>query len=87
MKPLAILTLGLAITAAPALAQPDAQIRQQIIRESIASYPGACPCPYSTDRAGRRCGARSAYSRPGGYAPLCYPVDVSAEQVRAQRRR
>lgn len=63
-----LLSLG-----APAGAQTDVQ-RQ--IRQSIAAYPGSCPCPYSTDRAGRRCGARSAYSRPGGRAPLCYPADV-----------
>lgn len=49
---------------------------QRAIRQSIAAYPGSCPCPYSTDRAGRRCGARSAYSRPGGARPLCYPSDV-----------
>lgn len=73
---------------APALAQrSDAQIRQEIIRQSIAAYPGNCPCPYNTDRAGRRCGARSAYSRPGGYAPKCYPRDVSDAEVRAYRQR
>lgn len=70
-----------------ALAQTDAQIRQRLIRESIASYPSSCPCPYSVDRGGRRCGGRSAYSRPGGYAPLCYPADVSAEDVRRARGR
>jgi len=69
-----------------ALAQSDAQIRQRIIRESIAAYPGPCPCPYNIDRAGRSCGRRSAYSRPGGYAPICYPADVSAEDVAAWRR-
>ena len=71
---------------APALAQrSDAQIRRDIVRESIASYPSSCPCPYSTDRAGRRCGGRSAYSRPGGYSPKCYPSDVSDAEV-ARRR-
>ncbi len=78
----------LAAASAPALAQrSDAQIRRDIVRQSIASYPGSCPCPYSTDRAGRRCGARSAYSRPGGYAPRCHPGDVTAAEVAAQRRR
>ncbi len=67
------LAAGMLSLGAPANAQADAQ-RQ--IRQSIAAYPGSCPCPYSTDRAGRRCGARSAYSRPGGRAPLCYPADV-----------
>jgi hypothetical protein len=65
----------------------DAQIKQRIIQESIDSYPGNCPCPYNTDRAGRRCGARSAYNRPGGYAPKCFASDVLAAEVAAYRRR
>jgi len=69
-----------------AVAQSDAQIRQRIIRESIAAYPGSCPCPYNTDRAGRSCGRRSAYSRPGGYAPRCYAGDVGRAEVDAWRR-
>jgi hypothetical protein len=68
-----------------AAAQTDAQIKQRIVRESIASYAGSCPCPYNTDRAGRRCGARSAYTRPGGAAPICYASDVTPEMVRAAR--
>jgi choline dehydrogenase-like flavoprotein len=75
------------LVAAPAAAQTDAAIRQQIIRQSIASYPGNCPCPYNSDRAGRRCGGRSAYSRPGGQAPKCFPEDVSAAEVRAHKAR
>lgn len=67
--------------------QSDAQIKQRLIRESIASYSGSCPCPYNVDRAGRRCGARSAYSRPGGYAPICYASHVTPAQVRAARGR
>ncbi len=54
-----------------------------LIRESIASYPGSCPCEYSTDRGGRRCGRRSAHSKPGGYSPLCYPSDVTKEMIAA----
>jgi hypothetical protein len=30
-------------------------------------YTGNCPTPESIDAAGKRCGARSAASRPGGY--------------------
>lgn len=60
-------------------------IKQQIIEQSISSYPGNCPCPYSTMRNGRSCGKRSAYSRPGGYAPKCYPEDVSEGEVQAYR--
>jgi hypothetical protein len=61
---------------APAGAQSADAAAQRAIRQSIAAYSGSCPCPYSTDRAGRRCGARSAYSRPGGAAPLCFASDV-----------
>src|SRR5689334_25344945 len=62
--------------------ETDQQIRQKIIRESIAQYRGSCPCPYNVDRAGRSCGRRSAYSRPGGQQPLCYEKDVTDEMVR-----
>lgn len=37
-----------------------------------ASRSGSCDCPYDTDSAGRSCGSRSAYSRPGGASPICY---------------
>ena len=74
--------------AGPAQAQAsDASIRQQIIKASIASYSGSCPCPYNTDRAGRSCGRRSAYSRPGGEAPKCYASDITAAEVKAYRGR
>lgn len=63
----------------------DAQIKQLLIDESIAAYSGNCPCPYNTDRRGRSCGRRSAYSREGGEAPFCYAKDVSAEMVKAYR--
>jgi hypothetical protein len=59
----------------------DAEIRQLLIRRSISGYPGNCPCPYSLDRAGRRCGARSAHSKAGGYTPLCFPEDVTEEMI------
>jgi hypothetical protein len=64
----------------------DAEIAQQLIARSIAAYPGNCPCPYNMDRAGRRCGGRSAHSRAGGYAPLCFPDDVGADRIRAYRQ-
>jgi len=63
----------------------DAQIKQLLIDESIASYSGNCPCPYNRASNGSRCGRRSAYSREGGEAPLCYPKDVSAAMVKDYR--
>ena len=52
------------------------QTPEQMIRESIANYPGKCPCPYSLMSNGHKCGKRSAYSKPGGYQPLCYVSDI-----------
>ena len=60
-----------------------AQITKILMAQSQSRYSGSCPCPYYTDRAGRRCGGRSAYSRPGGASPLCYERDVSPAMIDA----
>ncbi len=75
-------------TAKPAKPQPktDAEIQQAIIDESIAAYSGSCPCPYNRDRAGRRCGKRSAYNRPGGASPVCFDSDVTPKMIEAYRK-
>lgn len=65
----------------------DEQVRRALIQQSIAAYAGNCPCPYNVDRAGRQCGRRSAYSKQGGYAPLCYPDDVTQEMIASYRNR
>ena len=49
---------------------------EEMIKESISNYPGKCPCPYSIMSNGKKCGKRSAYSKPGGYEPLCYFSDI-----------
>nr|WP_246753663.1 hypothetical protein [Dickeya oryzae] len=59
----------------------DNEIKQIIIEESIASYTGNCACPYNSASNGSRCGGRSAWSRKGGAAPVCYKDDVTKEQV------
>src|SRR5438445_9569234 len=70
------------LLAAPALAREplsDAQIRQAIIQDSIARYQSTghpCACPDNLARNGSRCGGRSAYNRPGGASPLCFPQDA-----------
>lgn len=71
----------------PVYAGNDDEIRQKIIADSIAHYPGNCPCPYNTDRAGRACGRRSAYVRAGGYATVCYPQDVTQDMIQTYRKR
>ena len=65
----------------PSAPMTDNRIRSLLIDQSLASYSGNCPCPYNVDRAGRRCGKRSAYSKPGGASPLCYASDVSPRMV------
>lgn len=63
----------------------DAAIIAKLIALDASSYSGNCRCPENTDRAGRRCDARSAHSRAGGRAPLCYPSDVSRGAIAAFR--
>ena len=80
------------LSACPALAREalsDAQVWQAIIEDSIARYQATghpCACPYNPARNGSRCGARSAYSRPGGASPLCFDRDVSDGMVADWRR-
>ena len=74
-------------SAAAAAGLSDEQIRQALIQQSLAAYPGNCACPYNVDRAGRQCGRRSAYSKQGGYAPLCYASDITPEMIASFRNR
>ncbi len=83
---LAILSAGLVLAREPL---SDAQVRQAIIQESIAAYKRTghpCACPFDLMRNGRQCGNVSAYSRPGGASPLCFPQDVSDGMVADWRR-
>ena len=68
----------------PAFALSDDEIKQLLVEESVLyylTYHGNCPCPYTLDRAGRRCGKRSAYSKPGGQDPLCYAADITDQMI------
>ncbi|WBM69635.1 hypothetical protein OH773_15860 [Buttiauxella sp. WJP83] len=76
----AVATLFSAVNPANASSSKD-EIKQQIIDASIESYPGNCPCPYNSMRNGRQCGGRSAWSKEGGYAPICYKKEVTDEMV------
>ena len=90
MKRFALTVFAMAVLLAPLAfgkEKSDKEIKQVLIKESIASYRGSCPCPYSVARNGSRCGKRSAYSRPGGASPLCYESDVTDEMVEAYRNR
>src|SRR5262245_42936410 len=61
----------------------DAAVATTIIKMSLDRYHshGPCACPYDTDRDGNSCGRRSAYSRPNGYAPICYATDVTPGMI------
>ena len=81
----AIIAAALTI-AAPSLtvAFSDDDARNAIIEQSRDAYHATghpCACPYDRARNGTMCGARSAYSRPGGASPKCYPTDVSAAEL------
>ena len=83
---LVLLFFALSGTAQAKPALTDEHIIQQIIQQSIAAYPGNCPCPYNLAVNGSRCGRRSAYSKPGGASPICYPEDVTPEMINRFRR-
>lgn len=65
-----------------------AAIAALIVAESRRAYytrGRPCACPDDRMRNGRSCGSRSAYSRPGGATPLCYPADVTAVMIKNHR--
>jgi hypothetical protein len=88
LQPICLGALAWTALCAPASAQrdSDADVRKTMIQESIASYRGTCPCPYNRAANGSSCGKRSAYSRPGGASPLCYPDDISQPMIDQYRR-
>ena len=83
---LTLLAFSISATFGQATKKTDAEIKHLIIKESIAAYSGSCPCPESQDRAGKRCGARSAYSKAGGKSVLCYEIDVTPKMVDEYRK-
>lgn len=63
----------------------DSQVKEEIIAESIADYPGTCACPFNRARNGSSCGKRSAWSKAGGYAPICYKDEVTPDMIKEWR--
>ena len=53
---------------------------------AVIDYPGTCACPFNTARNGSSCGGRSAWSKAGGYSPICYKKEVTKEMVKAWRQ-
>jgi hypothetical protein len=64
-----------------------AAIIVQTSRDQYHATGRPCACPDDTARNGSACGGRSAYSRPGGAAPLCYPTDVTATMIEQYRQK
>ncbi len=64
-----------------------AAIIVQASRDQYHAGGKPCACPDDTMRNGRACGGRSAYSRPGGASPLCYPSDVPVAMIETYRQR
>jgi hypothetical protein len=79
---IASVALLVLLTPAVARSMSDGEARKAIIQDSLAAYPGPCPCPYNVARNGSSCGRRSAYSRPGGYSPICYDANVTDAMIR-----
>lgn len=86
-KLLTLILLTISLSAFAKTEVSDVEIKQQMIRESIQSYPGRCPCPYNLASNGSRCGKRSAYSKPGGYAPLCFETDITEQRLDGYKKR
>lgn len=88
---LSILTLLwplLWVPAASAQRYSDEEIRDRIIRESLAGFgSNDCPCPYSYAWNGQQCADKSLYNqRTGRHDIFCYPVDVSWRDIQDYRR-
>jgi len=61
----------------------DAECASIIVQASRDAYYRTgrrCACPEDLATNGR-CGMRSAYSKPGGASPYCYPADVPKAEI------
>lgn len=66
----------------------DAAIIAIVIAASVAAYKAMrkpCACPSDTMSSGALCGNRSAWAKPGGAKPLCFPADVTPAIIQAWR--
>jgi hypothetical protein len=86
--------IGVALLLASAAAQhasaqpaalTDDQVRALLVRASVALYKGVCPCPWSLNGEGRRCGEASAYARKLTIVPACFAREVTRSQVERYR--
>jgi hypothetical protein len=75
-------------TAASAQSVADEEIRQMIIRDSLAGFGTRdCPCPYSYAWNGQQCADKSLYNQRTARRDIyCYPADVSYRDIAEYRR-
>jgi len=81
-----LFTLLASFSVAEEITLSDTEIRKIMIKESVSRYQGNRPCPYYSARNGSRCGKRSAWSRGGGYSPLCYERDITDEMLKKYKK-
>jgi hypothetical protein len=92
MRKWIFLGLAMGLAAAAQAYEPSPQQRAAMSNEQAANAivkmcldqyhsHAPCACPYDVARNGSSCGKRSAYNRPGGYAPLCFATDVTAGMI------
>ncbi|GAW46175.1 hypothetical protein FA893_03535 [Photobacterium damselae subsp. piscicida] len=79
---LVIIALAISLPSFSISAKTNSKIKQEIIKQSIRSYSGQCPVTSN----GSRCGKRSAWSKPGGYSPICYEREVTHEMISRWKR-
>jgi hypothetical protein len=90
MKRLALLSILplFWVSAASAQRYADDEIRQMIIRDSLAGFGSRdCPCPYSYGWNGQQCADKSLYNQRTARRDIyCYPNDVSWQDILEYRR-
>ena len=64
----------------------DDTIVNRLIQESIARHPGPCVCPYHPREGSTLCETRSAHSRGGPRAPLCFASEITSAMITAYRQ-
>ena len=90
MKRLVLLLVAALLWVPTASAQRvgDEEVRQMIIRDSLAGFGTRdCPCPYSYAWNGQQCADKSLYNQRTARRDIyCYPADVSYRDIAEYRR-
>ena len=62
------------------------KINQLFIGAALATMAPAVNAAQTPAWNGSSCGGRSAWSKAGGYSPICYKKEVTKEMVKAWRQ-